>query len=364
MTDGQQQAQPGGPEAQGQPQGVPPQGYGYPPPQQGQPPQGPPQPGYGYPPPAAGPGQVPPPYNQGGYGPPQYPGQVPPPNQPYPGQPVQGRYGAGTFQNGDEPDWTAMADQHETAARKKKRLMLGGIALVCAVALAGIVVVSMNVLGKDDKKNDPIAGPSSSASASGDNSSGSPSPSSSSSGGTKPKSPEDALSRGSSDKAPVSLDTLFPKASLSVDGQTLAKKATEHDDQCGAGTVNGLGTVLENENCRDIYLATYVSDKAAVTVGIVVFDSKSQADRAQAKVVGNIKPLRSDQTPRFCPDLSQCAFSNKAFGRYMVFTTAGNADGSAVTDGTPATKQAAAGVSKQALDDLKARGQAAMTNAG
>ncbi|MFJ4678756.1 hypothetical protein [Kitasatospora sp. NPDC088783] len=345
----------------------------------GVPPQpGPPQPAYGYPqqgPPPA-PGQGAPPQSAYGYpqqGPPAA-GYQPPPQQPYgpgypppPGQqqPYQGRYGATTFRgDAESPDWSALASQHEEERRRRKRNLVALSTLGALLLIGGIVTAAM-LLTPKDKPVDPVAGPSTSASAKASASaSASPKASDPSSAAPAPKSAEEALSRASTDKAPVSLDALFPNATLTVDGQTLQKAATEHGDQCGAGTVNGLGVVLEKENCRDIYLATYLSDKAAVTVGVVVFDSKTQADRAQSKVVGNIKPLRSAQTPRFCPDLAQCAFSNKAFGRYIVFTTAGNADMTPVTDGNPATKQAAAGVSKQVLDDLQARGQAALSNAG
>ncbi|MFD7643180.1 hypothetical protein ACFV4P_21300 [Kitasatospora sp. NPDC059795] len=335
--------------AYGYPQQAPPPGY--PQPQQAPPPGYPQQPGPGYPPPQGGGYAYPPPspqaYGQGH----QMPGQ----------QPFEGRYGASTFQGDAEaPDWSAMASQHEDERRKRKRNMVV-LSAVGGLLVVGGIVAGAVLLTSQDKPADPIvAGPSASTSGS-----ASPSASSSSSAnGGKPTTAEGALSKGSTDKAPISLDALFPNNTLTVDGQVLTKVATEHGDQCASGTVNGLGKVLEAQNCKDIYLATYQSDKAAVTVGVVVFDSKNAADTAQAKVVGNIKPLRSDKGPRFCPDLSQCAFSNKAFGRYMVFTTAGNADMSPVTDGTPATKSAAAGVSKQALDDLKARGQAALTNAG
>ncbi|MGW4382337.1 hypothetical protein [Kitasatospora sp. NPDC004531] len=367
MSEDQQQPQPpaSGP-------GVPPQQAGVP----GMPgaPGGPgaPQPAYGYPQQAPPPG-YPQPQQPGPAFPPQQGGYAYPPPSPQaygqgyqpPGQPqFEGRYGASTFQgDAESPDWSAMASQHEDERRKRKRNMvvlsaLGGLLLVGGIVTGAVMLTSK------DKTDDPIvASPTSSSSAS---TSASPSAgaSSSSSAGAKPTTAEGALSRGSTDKAPISVDSLFPNATLTVDGQTLNKVATEHGDQCASGTVNGLGGVLEKENCKDIYLATYLSDKAAVTVGVVLFDSKQQVDRAQPKVVGNIKPLRSDKTPRFCPDLAQCTFSNSGFGRYMVFTTAGNADTTPVTGSTPAPKAAAAGIAKQVLDDLKARGQAALSNAG
>ncbi|MER5862582.1 hypothetical protein [Kitasatospora sp. NPDC002040] len=350
----EQQGQPAVPQAQGQaPQAVPPQQQAAPLPPIPQPPI-PQQPVQGFPPVAHGGPPTTPAvrqdqYNQGGYG---YPPIAP---QPIP----HGRYGPGTFQHdAEEPDWSAMASRHEDERRRRKRTMVL-LSVLGSLVLVGGIVTAAVLLNSKDKPTDPVVVASGSASPSA-KASGTPSASTT----AKSKNPEEALSRGATDKAPMSVDTLFPKATLTVDGQVLNKVVTEHGDECASGTVNGLGTVLEKENCRDIYLATYLSDKAAVTVGIVLFDAKTQADRAQAKVVGNIKPLRSAQTPRFCPDLSQCAFSNKAFGRYMVFTTAGNADGTPVTEGTPATKQAAAAVAKQVLDDLKARGQAALSNAG
>ncbi|MFJ5232953.1 hypothetical protein ACIQBJ_24025 [Kitasatospora sp. NPDC088391] len=355
MSEGQQQ-----PQQPASGPGVPPQqpgGHGAPQPAYGYPPQGGPQPAYGYP------QQVPPP--QPGFGPPQGPGYSQGPGSPQsygPGgfpppdgqQPYQGRYAAPTFQGDAEaPDWSAMASQHEDERRRRKRTV-ALLSTLGALVLVGGIVTAAVMVGNDDKPNKPIAGQSTD-----------PGPTGSPSGSpvAKPKSAEEALSRASTDKAPLSVESLFPGATLTVDGQQLNRVATEHGTECSAETNNGLGSVLVTENCQDMYLATYLSEKSAVTVGIAVFDTKPQADRVKSKVVGNVKALRSNATPRFCPDLKQCATSSDSYGRYVVFTTGGNADLSPVTDSTPAVKSASAGILKQAMDDLKARGQAVL-NAG
>ncbi|RKE19532.1 hypothetical protein [Streptomyces sp. TLI_171] len=351
---------------QQQPQQQPPaSGPAVPPQQSGAP--GVPQPAYGYPPPGY-PQQVPPPgYPQQsvppGFGPPQGPGYsqsagtpqsygqggLPPAGQ----QPYPGRYSAPTFSgDAESPDWSAMATQHEDERRRRKRTIVLLSTLGALLVVGGIVTAAVMV-GNDDKPTKPVAGPSTGPSGS---SSGSPV--------AKPKTAEEALSRAATDKAPLSVDALFPSAALTVDGQQLKRVATEHSTECSSATNNGLGSVLVTENCQDMYLATYLSDKAAVTVGIAVFDTKPQADRVKSKVVGNVKALRTNATPRFCPDLKQCATSSDSYGRYVVFTTGGNVDLSPVTDSTPAVKSAAAGILKQATDDLKARGQAVVSNAG
>jgi len=340
-----QQAAPAGPpqapaQGYGYPPQAPAQGYGYPPqdPQSGVPPQGypaAPVPGYGYPPPG-----------QEGY----VPGAFPPPGQQPP--PQVGRYGPGTFQNDAEaPDWTALADQHENESRRKRRTMLVVGGLVAALAVGGIVTAAVLLKGGDKPTDTPTATAKPSAAKS------------SAAAAPKPTTPEEALSRSTVDKAPLSVDALLPDAKLTVGDQVLSKVATEKVSSCSTATNNGLGAVLGAEECQEVYLATYLSDKAAVTVGIAVFDTKPQADRVQSKVVGNIKALRTNATPRFCPDLKQCTFSNAAFGRYVVFTTAGNADTTAVTDANPVAKVSAAGLAKQALDNLTARGNAVLQNA-
>ncbi|MEV7117826.1 hypothetical protein [Kitasatospora griseola] len=364
MSEDQPQQQPQQqPPASGQ--GVPPQqsgmpgspqpAYGYPPQQGG------PQPAYGYPPqqgfPPAQPGFGPPQgpgFSQGAGSPQSYgQGGYPPPGQ----QPYQGRYAAPTFQGDAEaPDWSAMATQHEDERRRRKRT-IALLSTLGALVLVGGIVTAAVLVGNDDKPKKPIAGQSTDPG---------PGPSNGASGSPagKPKTAEEALSRVSTDKAPLSAEGLFPNATLTVDGQTLNRVATEHGDTCSAETNNGLGSVLSTENCQDMYLATYLSDKSAITVGIAVFDTKPQADRVKSKVAGNVKALRTNSTPRFCPKLAECATSNDSFGRYAVFTLGGNVDLSPVTDSTPAVKSAAAGVLKKAVDDLKARGQAALSNAG
>ncbi|MFJ1753216.1 hypothetical protein [Kitasatospora sp. NPDC088134] len=360
MTDGQQQAMPGGPESQSQPAGgQPPHGYGYP---------SPPPAGYGYPqqvpPPAGAPGPaaVPPPHNPGGFGapPPQFPAQTPPPNQPQPylGPPVQGRYGPGAFQNPDEPDWTALADQHEVAKRKRKRTVLGAVALVCVAALAGIVAVSMNVIGKDGKPTNPdapkasgpvSAGPSGTAG-------GSATPS------AKPSTPEAVLGKASTDTAPMTTDNLF-QPTVTVEGRVYTRAAVESSDKCGSETNNGLGAVVDGQNCRGIFLATYLADGAGVTVGVAAFDSKAQSSKASDNAKGNIKVLVKDQVPRFCPDVSKCDLGHKVFGRYAYFTIAGNRDLSPVSSGSAAL-QATADLQAYVVQALTERGNAALQSAG
>ncbi|MEV4611785.1 hypothetical protein AB0K43_04175 [Kitasatospora sp. NPDC049258] len=361
----EQQPQPvaGQPPQQQPGHGVPPQGYGYPPPQGA-----PGQPGYGYPPPQGASGQA-------GYGyPPQQPGfpgqpgtpQTPPPQGPYqsaafgqyPGgqPPIEGRYGPATFQHGaEEPDWSALAARHEAEGRKKKRTVAVAVALLATVALGGIAAVVIHLAGKDEKPVNPAA-PKVSPGASGSGAkTGTPS--------AQPTSPEAALAKAGTDTAPMSVDTLFPEAQVTVDGRVYSRAATELADLCGNATNNGLGAVLDAQKCRAVYLATYVSDGAVVTVGVAVFDSKGQADKVQSAATGNVKVLVKDTVPKVCPDVAKCDTGHKAIGRYVSFTTSGNRDLSPAGADKPAAR-AAADVQKYVLGVLTERGRAAMKSAG
>ncbi|MER8183989.1 hypothetical protein [Kitasatospora sp. NPDC094015] len=363
----EQQSQPVAGQPPQQPgQAVPPQGYGYPPqqpvpgqavpahPGQGAPVQGA-QPGYGYPPQQPGfPGQpataqTPPPYqapyNPAAFG--QYPGGQPP---------VEGRYGPATFQNGaEEPDWSAMAARHEAEGRKKKRTVAVAVALLATVALAGIAAVVIHVAGKDEKPDNPAAPKVSSGPSTPGGKSGTPS--------AQPTSPEAALAKAGTDTAPMTVDTLFPEAQITVDGRAYTRGATEFSDLCGNATNNGLGAVLDAQKCRGVYLATYVSDGAVVTVGVAVFDSKGQADKAEGAAAGNVKVLVKDTVPKVCPDVTKCDIGHKAIGRYVSFTTSGNRDLSPSAPDKPAPR-AAADVQKYVLGVLTERGRAAMKSSG
>jgi hypothetical protein len=175
-------------------------------------------------------------------------------------------------------------------------------------------------------------------------------------GPAKPTSAEDALAQGSTDKAPLSPDTLFPDATVTVDGRTYTRSAVDASTNCGDGSTNGLGPQLDAQQCRFVYRATYTSDSSLITLGYFVFDDQVQASKVDGALKGNVRPLVTDPIPHFCGDTSACALSHKSLGRYIYMVVAGSKAQGTATPGDPAVKQAAADVFKNAENTLMARG--------
>ncbi|SFE31780.1 hypothetical protein SAMN05216251_102477 [Actinacidiphila alni] len=303
-----QQTQP----AQQQPAQAPrpqPQPYGQQPPPaqpqapQPQAPQQQAQPGYGFPP-----TQYPQPVQQG------YPYEIRPgvPQVPQP-QPY--------VPNPNEPDWSALADQN-VAERKRKRLMIIGGASVVVIALA--VGAALLFAGGSDKKDDgkQIADKQTSAPAVSPTGSASGSPTGTPSGsptGTPTGSPTPTL-QGSD---------LFTAKTLTVDGQSFARKATSHRTPCWKSTQGGLGPILDKNKCTQIVLATYVSGKDSVSVGVLVFPTAAQAGEVNAGFKGKLIPLTGQPgIPNFCKQVP-CAVTHAVHGRYVYTTLAGPNDGKA-----------------------------------
>ncbi|MEU2627032.1 MULTISPECIES: hypothetical protein [Kitasatospora] len=353
MTDGEQQAHVAGAPQTGQP--VPQPGSS--------------APGYGYPP--AQPGAVPFPQQHGAPGVPG-PAATPPPRQggpgygqfptfAQPGQP-QGRYGPSTFRASDidEPDWSALAEQNEAEQRRRRKRMFaigGGSAAVLVVG--GIVAASLYLTdGSARVEADPSASPSVSSSAS---DKASPSAGQSTKRAAKP---EDILGRGSTDKAPLTVETLFPSATITVQGRSYTRSAVDFSGACGDVTTNGLGPLLRDQLCRGLYRATYTSDKSVVTIGVAVFDDKVQASKLDGAFKGNVQPLVKDQTPKFCSDAGACAITHDSLGRYLHTTITGSKDGSPVSGTDKDAKQAGADVTSSLRATLLARGAEAAKKAG
>ncbi|MFJ9519036.1 hypothetical protein ACIRPK_12315 [Kitasatospora sp. NPDC101801] len=273
-----------------------------------------------------------PPPRQGGYA----PGEFPPPG--YGGQPVQGRYGPSTFRSPDidEPDWSALAQQNAEASRLgRRRLMVTLSSVGAALVIGAIVALSVYVTnGQPRVPAEAVqTAPAPSASAVAP-----PSASASKSATPPSKKPEEILSKGSSDKAPLTAEVLFPNDTVTVQGRTYTRNAVDFSGSCGDYTANGLGPILRDQMCRGLYRATYTADKVTVTLGVAVFDNKVQADKADSVYKGNVQPLIKGGAPKFCADLKSCAVVHDSFGRYLYFTVTGTKDGSAPAATDPTGK--------------------------
>ncbi|SHN29229.1 hypothetical protein [Actinacidiphila paucisporea] len=250
--------------------------------------------------------------------------QQPPPHQGEP--PLQAGYPYGVrpglpqpyVPDPNQPDWSALADDQEAERRRKRRLRIGIVSVVVlAVAAAGTVVaLSMGKKGDDKVADGPKHSPSTSASASTSTSAG-PSPSSSSAGPSGQPTP---TLRGSD---------LFTAPKLAVDGQSFARKITAHKAPCWQGTQGGLGPQLDPHHCSQIVLATYVSGKDAVTVGVMVFPTPADAEAVNTDFKGNLTPVTGAGIPSFCTSKVACAVTHAVHGRYLYTTIAGPNSGAA-----------------------------------
>ncbi|WP_031514230.1 hypothetical protein [Streptomyces sp. NRRL F-5123] len=243
---------------------------------------------------------------QPGYGYPQ--GQYPPPVQP--GYPHDVRQG---FQqpfpyvpNPHQPDWSAVADRQEAERKRKKRLVLTIVIGVVVIALgAAGTVVALTMGGSKDKhttateKQQHTTSPPSSA------------PTSST---PKPSGTATPTLQGSD---------LFKATELPINGRTFTRKTTSHETPCWKGTQGGLGPILDRNHCSQIVLATYVSDKSSVTVGVIVLPTAAEAEAVATDFKGGLTPLAGTHgIPDFCNKVA-CAVTHAVHGRYVYTTIAG-----------------------------------------
>ncbi|CAG6395195.1 hypothetical protein NMG29_38930 [Streptomyces cocklensis] len=253
------------------------------------------------------------PYVPFAQGPPQWQAQ-PPAQTGYPYE-VRPGYPQPYVPNPNQPDWSAMADRQQ-ADRKGRRRMTIGIATGVVLVLAAAGTLVALTMGKNDDKvaDGPKDHPSSSSST---KTSASPSPSGSATGSTGQPTP---TLRGSD---------LFTATKLSVDGQSFARKATSHKTPCWQGTRGGLGPQLDPHHCSQIVLATYVSGKDAVTVGVMVFPTAADAEAVNTDFKGNLMPVTGHGIPDFCSDKVACAVTHAVHGRYLYTTVSGPNSGAA-----------------------------------
>ena len=145
-------------------------------------------------------------------------------------------------------------------------------------------------------------------------------------GGTvAPLTPVQRISDAGTDTAPLSPATLYTASRLTIGGQSYTLAATLTDNPCWKGTTGGLGNILAPHGCLELLRATYVSGDHAVTVGVAVFDTASQAAAVMPQDVGQIQSLVRGSVPSFCVKAT-CPLTHATVGRYDYFTIAGTTD--------------------------------------
>ncbi|MFF4339066.1 hypothetical protein ACFY00_03880 [Kitasatospora sp. NPDC001540] len=294
----------------------------------------------------------------------------------------------------DEPDWAALADQHQRERSRRKRMKAAGGVLAAVVAVGGITAVAAATSSPGEPKADPTVvveatsaasqqpdtggDPSPSALPS-DSSSPSASPSASASGPASPspsrgaskgpgKAPSSApvspagppdpltvISSAATDTAPLTPAGVLPAATLQVNGKTWTRLADAQTATCYQATTGGLGNVLAAQGCRSLIRVTYTSGNSAVTVGIAVLDSKAQADAVIAAFTGQVQGLVPGGHTSYCTSAS-CQSTHASIGRYVYLTVSGTVNpGGTAADATATA--AGPSFAATARDQLLARGR-------
>ncbi|WP_405753583.1 MULTISPECIES: hypothetical protein [unclassified Streptomyces] len=254
---------------------------------------------------------------------------------------------------GGTPDWAALADESAARGKRKKLLLVGGGVLATAVvgALVAAVVVAAGNGSDTAGKNlpSPEALPSKSSEALPSFTPKAPAP---------PPDPKDFISSSKKDTAPLGAATLFPGATIAVGDHTYKKAATHRTTACSSVTQGALGSVLVNNGCGQVIRATFSKGGIAVTIGVAVFDTEAQAQKAMKQSAGGVASLNGAGVPTFCRNGSVCRRTANAYGRYAYFTVGGFTSGKNVTQSDADVFTAGDDVAEFTFRQIVARGQA------
>jgi hypothetical protein len=248
------------------------------------------------------------------------------------------------------PDWSALAEEQAASGRRRKVLMVAGGILAVAVIAGGVAAA---VVHSGKGKEEPIAGPSGSASTTGE-SPLPPQPSFSSVAPPPPANPLDFISTAAKDKAPITAASLFPGKQFTINGATYTKTASVSTKSCAAAARSTLSGALAANGCTQMVRATYTNGQIAVTVGIAVFPDKAHAAKVH-NVAQYVAPLNGGGITDFCHAVA-CQMTSNAVGRYAYFAIAGYKDGKTLPNATVG-KQDADNASDFAFQRIVQRGR-------
>lgn len=173
-----------------------------------------------------------------------------------------------------------------------------------------------------------------------------------------PPNPKDFISSSKKDRAPLSAGTLFPGDRMTTADRSYSKGATHRTTGCASVTQGALGSVLVNNGCGQVIRATYSKSGVAVTVGVAVFDTEAQAQKAMKQSAGGIASLNGSGVPTFCRNGSVCRRTANSYGRYAYFTVGGFTSGKNVTKADTKVFTAGDDVAEFTFRRIVARGQA------
>ncbi|WP_069814529.1 hypothetical protein [Streptomyces sp. TP-A0874] len=253
---------------------------------------------------------------------------------------------------GPTPDWGALAEQAERRGRRRRRLLIGGGALATA-AVAAIVATAVVRSGQGDDKPHTLP----TAESAPPDEPEQPDPSFSDVSPPAPPDPRDFLSDAKRDTAPLNAENLFPSDKIVSNGRSYAQGATGSTQNCPSAASVTLGATLSGNGCTQVIRATYFAKGVAVTVGVAVFDTESQASKVKKKASGNIRPLAGDGVAAFCQQTA-CRLTTNAIGRYAYFTVSGYTSGQPVPAADTEARQAGTDVADYTFSRIVERGEA------
>ncbi|MFI2643183.1 hypothetical protein [Streptomyces sp. NPDC018610] len=252
------------------------------------------------------------------------------------------------------PDWAALAEASESRNKRRRLLFVGGGVLATVAVGAAVTMAVMSANGDNDASGGPSRQPATATPPS-----GSAAPSFAPTTAPPPLDPKDFISSAKKDTAPLSADTLFPGAQLTMAGSVYKKGSTADTKNCASAAQGTLAKVLTANGCTRLIRATYTKDGVAATVGIAVFDTEAQATKAktQADKKSIVKPLTGGGVKAFCNG-AVCRSTTNSYGRYAYFTLSGFPGGKNVT--TKDTKVFGAGddLAEFAFGQIRRRGEA------
>ncbi|WP_393097704.1 hypothetical protein [Streptomyces sp. LN325] len=287
-------------------------------------------------------------------------GQGEPPWDPWKPGSQQPDWGSGNR----TPDWAALAEASETRNRRRRLLVIGGsaIATLAVGAAVAVAVVSANGdNGNNAASNQSGKVPGTTAIPSDTTA---PAPSFAPTSAPPPLDPMDFISSAKKDTAPLSPDILFPGSQLTVGDRVYRKGPTASTTKCATGVQRTLPKVLTDNGCTRLLRVTYSKDGVAVTVGVAVFDTKAQADKAKAQADSKsiITSLPGQGVATFCRT-AVCRSTTNSYGRYAYFTLAGFTNGKDVTTKSAEVFTTGDDLAEFAFRQIRRRGEAQASSA-
>ncbi|MGW3629467.1 hypothetical protein ACWD7F_04770 [Streptomyces sp. NPDC005122] len=284
-------------------------------------------------------------------------GQGEPPWDPWKPGSQQPDWGSGNR----TPDWAALAEASETRNRRRRLLVIGGSAIATLAVGAAVAVAVVSANGDNSASNQSGKLPGTTAIPSDTTA---PAPSFAPTSAPPPLNPMDFISSAKKDTAPLSPDILFPGSQLTMGDGVYRKGPTASTTKCATGVQRTLPKVLTDNGCTRLIRVTYSKGGVAVTVGVAVFDTKAQADKAKAQADSKsiITSLPGQGVATFCRT-SVCRSTTNSYGRYAYFTLAGFTNGKDVTTKSAEVFTTGDDLAEFAFRQIRRRGEAQASSA-